>query len=207
VSDLSAVVQTLCSFRYAFQVYSYVHIYKICCVFLDSFLNITPSSYSKYHIITMPRFNSPQDSASLFYRDYIPSPPPPTSRLTLLFLHGWPMSSLMFTHLILPLSQDYNLRCIAPDRRGFGNSDWNGTIKLGTNSPEYAKKAEITFETFAGDVAFLIESLDIGSFICICASMGCGESLLLRERSEYARKNCKVYSPFSFTFSLRLLTE
>jgi non-heme chloroperoxidase len=149
----------------------------------------------------MPRFTSSYDSASLFYRDFIPDPqfngvdiaPPSTSKITsehknvtLVFLHGWPMSSLMYEHLLVPLCQDHKFRCIAPDRRGFGKSEWNGR---GCND---AAKSIITYETFADDVAFLLKDLAVGDFVFIGASMGCGESLLAWERSAYVQEHCKV---------------
>ncbi|EEH40136.2 hypothetical protein PAAG_08985 [Paracoccidioides lutzii Pb01] len=142
----------------------------------------------------MPRFTSPFDGAQLFYRDY-----QPTSKLqpyqpnkteaekqkpALVFIHGWPMSSLMFEHLILPLCESQQYRCIAPDRRGFGNSDWNG--------PEPGME-QIDYNVFAQDTAHLLEKLDIRPFVFVAASMGPGETLLAYERSEFVRSNCKGF--------------
>ncbi|ODH47337.1 hypothetical protein GX48_06571 [Paracoccidioides brasiliensis] len=72
-------------------------------------------------------------------------------------------------------------RCIAPDRRGFGNSNWNG--------PEPGME-QIDYNVFAQDTAHLLEKLDIGPFIFVAASMGPGETLLAYERSEFVRSNC-----------------
>jgi non-heme chloroperoxidase len=150
------------------------------------------SSYSAT-LNTMPRIPSPHDSASLFYRDYIPEAVPIGSEprdLTLVFLHGWPMSSRMWQQHILRLCQDHSFRCIAPDRRGFGDSEWNGRC-----SSDVAKRP-ITYEIFADDIIYLLEELAVGDFIFIGASMGCGESLLAWERSSYCQQHCKVSPPF-----------
>lgn len=60
----------------------------------------------------MPFLNSNHDGASLFYRDYIPTTIPPpfkpvegaetSDKPALVFSHGWPMSSRMYDHLMLP---------------------------------------------------------------------------------------------------------
>ncbi|OJD17976.1 hypothetical protein AJ78_02007 [Emergomyces pasteurianus Ep9510] len=142
----------------------------------------------------MPRFTSPFDGAQLFYRDYQPAANPPPFQMdksylnkekpVLVFIHGWPMSSQMFEQQTLPLCETYRFRCIVPDRRGFGQSDWNGTER---------GEAEIDYNVFAQDTAHLLEKLDIGPFVFVAASMGPGETLLAYERSEYVRNNCKGF--------------
>ena len=137
----------------------------------------------------MPYTTSPVDGARLFYTDYQPAtsdqtipayspanllkpPQPIPPNFTLVFLHGWPMSSEMYTHLLLPLSQNHSIRCIAPDRRGFGRSDWSGPS--GTE--------EITYETFAKDTVAVLKQANIkGQWAWVAASMGPGESLLAQE--------------------------
>lgn len=141
----------------------------------------------------MPRFTSPFDGAQLFYRDYVPATYPPPFRPdpayggkdqpALVFLHGWPMSSLMFENLTLPLCETYRYRCIAPDRRGFGNSDWNGSEP--TSGP-------IDHSVLAGDVSYLLKKLNVGPFVFVAASMGPGESVQAYIESEYVREYCKV---------------
>lgn len=141
----------------------------------------------------MPRFTSPFDGAQLFYRDYIPAayPPPFKSNSsygikkqpTIVFLHGWPMSSLMYERLTLPLCETYRYRCIALDRRGFGNSDWSGSKPV--SSP-------IDHTVLAGDVVHLLEKLDVGPFVFVGASMGPGESVQAHVQSRYVQENCKV---------------
>jgi non-heme chloroperoxidase len=144
----------------------------------------------------MPRFVSPHDSASIFYRDYIPEVQTGSEHkeLALVFLHGWPMSSRMWEQHLVQLCQDHSFRCIAPDRRGFGDSEWNGPY-----SSDPAKRG-ITYNTFADDVNCLLEKLVVGDFVFIGGSMGSGESLLCWERSAYVRQRCKVLSsPISTT--------
>ncbi|KKZ59632.1 hypothetical protein EMCG_05390 [[Emmonsia] crescens] len=140
----------------------------------------------------MPRFISLFDGAQLFYRDYQPTANPlpfqvdktyaDKQKPALVFIHGWPMSSLMFEQQTLPLCETYRFRCIAPDRRGFGQSDWNGAEP---------GKEQIDYNVFAQDTAHLLETLDIGPFVFVAASMGPGETLLAYECSEYVRSNCK----------------
>lgn len=88
----------------------------------------------------------------------------------------------------LPLCETYRFRCIAPDRRGFGQSDWNG--------PDQGGKS-ITLETFADDVTLLLKSLKLESFILVGASMGCSEALLAFDKSKFFKDCCKVTSSFT----------
>ena len=127
----------------------------------------------------MPRFHSPIDDALLFYRDY--KPQTPTQKPALLFIHGWPYSSLMYEQILIPLCEEHNFRCIAPDRRGFGNSDWDGVNTL-----------DVTYQTFADDTAYLVELLKLGPFVAITSSMGPGETVLAYLSNPYFRTNCKV---------------
>lgn len=141
----------------------------------------------------MPRFTSPFDGAQLFYRDYVPAKQPPPfcpdeaygskPQPTLVFIHGWPMSSVMFEQLMLPLCETYRFRCIATDRRGFGKSDWNGSEPV--SSP-------IDYTVFAADTISLLEKLNIGPFVFVGASMGPGETVQAYFQSQYVRDNCKV---------------
>ncbi|EAQ88808.1 hypothetical protein CHGG_05427 [Chaetomium globosum CBS 148.51] len=137
-------------------------------------------------------FRTDTDGASLFYRYYIPSSSPhrpatTTARqpLTLVFLHGWPMSSRMFDQLIVPLVETHRFPVIAPDRRGFGNSDWT-TPRTG----------EVVFETFVQDAAALLEHVmrpNPGPFVFVAASMGSVESVLARAASPFLREHCKGF--------------
>jgi non-heme chloroperoxidase len=145
----------------------------------------------------MPYISSPTDSARLFYADYAArrnvgtdsasndcrfNPPTPltstpapcalkdlaSQQLTLLFIHGWPMSHEMFVHLMLPLAHEYGIRCVAPDRRGFGRSEWAGDGDGGSS-------VEIVYETFAKDTLAVIQHAGVGKqgrpWVVVAASM------------------------------------
>ena len=139
----------------------------------------------------MPTFQSPVDLTTLFYRYYTPSSSPHnpassrTQPVTLIFLHGWPMSSRMFDPLILPLVETHRFRVIAPDRRGFGLSASGWTA--GPSS------SEITFSTFTSDLIGLLEQLHPGPFVFVAASMGSIESVLARAASSLVRRDCKGF--------------
>jgi len=139
----------------------------------------------------MPFTTATIDGAQLHYIDYVPASSPTAfqsegmkdvNNLTLIFIHGWPMSSLMYDHLMLPLCETHRLRCIAIDRRGFGKSEWNGS----------GQSATITYETFANDTLDILESLELNDFIFVASSMGCGENVLSFNCMGEALKNkCK----------------
>lgn len=50
----------------------------------------------------------------------------------------------------------------------------------------------ITYETFADDTIQIIEQFELGEFVFVAASMGCGETVLAWERSGFVRERCKV---------------
>lgn len=140
----------------------------------------------------MPYFSSPVDSATLFYRYYTPGEDEglsfrplkkKISDVTLVFLHGWPMSSRMFEHLLVPLCETHRFRILAPDRRGFGKSDWNSER---TAEP-------ITYDTFAADLVGLLTHLDIKNFVFVGASMGGAESVLTYLSSSFVQERCKGF--------------
>ncbi|KAL2015867.1 hypothetical protein VTK56DRAFT_4664 [Thermocarpiscus australiensis] len=133
----------------------------------------------------MPTFLSPHDSTPIFYRYHTPSSGA-VQPLTLVFLHGWPMSSRMFDALILPLVEEHRFRVIAPDRRGFGHSDWS--------TPRTA--SPVTFDTFVADVVALLRHLSPGPFVFVAASMGASESLLAYYAADAAavvRAHCRGF--------------
>lgn len=94
------------------------------------------------------------------------------------------MNSLMYDHLMLPLCETWRIRCVAIDRRGFGKTEWRGTNPVG----------DVGYDTFADDTVSVLEQLKLGSFVFVAASMGCGETVLAWERSDFVRKYCKVRS-------------
>jgi pimeloyl-ACP methyl ester carboxylesterase len=139
----------------------------------------------------MAIFQSPTDGARLFFRHYTPSTTPhkpastvPRQPLTLVFLHGWPMSSRMYDQLIVPLVETHRFPVIAPDRRGFGHSEWS--------TP--ATTSEVTFDTFVIDLISLLEQhANPSPFVFVAASMGCSESVLAHSRSDFIRKYCRGF--------------
>src|ERR1700678_4454812 len=79
-----------------------------------------------------------------------------------LFVHSWAMSSPMWSYQVADLS-DQGLRCVAYDRRGHGRSD--------------VPAGGYDMDTFADDLAQVIEQLDLRDVVLVGHSMGCGEIL------------------------------
>ena len=94
-----------------------------------------------------------RDGVGLFVRDWGEGRP-------VLFVHSWAMQSAMWAYQVADLS-DQGLRCIAFDRRGHGRSD----IPAGGYD----------MDTFADDLAAVIEQLDLRDVVLVGHSMGCGE--------------------------------
>ena len=94
-----------------------------------------------------------RDGTELFYKDWGTGQP-------IVFSHGWPLNADMWEYQMRFLA-DRGFRCIAHDRRGFGRSSqpWDG----------YA------FDTFADDLAALVQSLDLIDAVLVGFGMGCGE--------------------------------
>jgi len=94
-----------------------------------------------------------QDGTQIYYKDWGAGQP-------VVFSHGWPLSSDSWEAQMLFLAAE-GYRCIAHDRRGHGRSSqpWNGN----------------EMDTFADDLAELIETLDLTDVVLIGFSMGGGE--------------------------------
>jgi non-heme chloroperoxidase len=98
-------------------------------------------------------FITVKDGAQLFYKDWGAGPP-------VVFCHGWPLNSDSWEGQMLLLA-GHGLRSIAHDRRGHGRStqSWNGN----------------EMDTYADDLAALLEELDLRDVTLIGFSTGGGE--------------------------------
>ncbi|MCK9469440.1 MAG: alpha/beta hydrolase [Thiohalomonadaceae bacterium] len=94
-----------------------------------------------------------QDGTQIYYKDWGAGQP-------VLFSHGWPLSSDSWEAQMLFLA-DKGYRCIAHDRRGHGRSSqpWNGN----------------NMDTYADDLAALIDKLDLQDAVLVGFSAGGGE--------------------------------
>jgi non-heme chloroperoxidase len=101
--------------------------------------------------MTMP-FLETDDHTRLFYQEWGPGEP-------VLFVHGWAMGADMWEYQMLDLS-DRGFRPIAYDQRGCGRSDQPGR--------------GYDFNTYADDLATLIEHLDLRNLALVAYSLGGG---------------------------------
>jgi non-heme chloroperoxidase len=93
------------------------------------------------------------DGVRLYYKDWGDGQP-------VVFSHGWPLSADAFEDQMLFLAER-GYRCIAHDRRGHGRSaqPWNGN----------------DMDTYADDLATVVQSLDLKDAIHVGHSTGGGE--------------------------------
>jgi non-heme chloroperoxidase len=108
--------------------------------------------FTKQEIAVMSTFTT-RDGTTLYYKDWGSGQP-------VVFSHGWPLSSDSWESQMLFLA-DRGYRCIAHDRRGHGRSSqpWDGN----------------EMDTYADDLAQLIEHLDLREVILFGFSTGGGE--------------------------------
>ena len=98
-------------------------------------------------------FVTTKDGTQIFYKDWGKGQP-------IVFSHGWPLTADAFEDQMFFLAQN-GYRCIAHDRRGHGRSgqSWDGN----------------DMDTYADDLATLVESLDLKDAIHVGHSTGGGE--------------------------------
>ena len=98
-------------------------------------------------------FVSMSDGAQIYYKDWGTGQP-------VVFSHGWPLNADSWEAQMLHLAT-HGFRCVAHDRRGHGRSTqtWHGN----------------EMNTYADDLAALIEQLDLRDVVLVGFSTGGGE--------------------------------
>ena len=112
----------------------------------------------------MPYFKT-ADGTEIYYKDWGAGAP-------VVLVHGWPLNADMWEHQAVALAES-GLRVISYDRRGFGRSGqpWSG----------------YDYDTLAGDLNDLMNTLDLRGASLVGFSMGGGEVVRYLSRYGAAR--------------------
>ncbi|MCI0365632.1 MAG: alpha/beta hydrolase [Phycisphaerales bacterium] len=115
-------------------------------------------------------FVTTKDGTQIYFKDWGNPQGQP-----IVFSHGWPLTADAFEDQMLFLG-DHGYRCIGHDRRGHGRSSqpWNGN----------------DMDTYADDLATLVEALDLNQAIHVGHSTGGGE--VARYIGRHGVKNGRV---------------
>ena len=105
-----------------------------------------------------------KDGTEIVYQDWGDGPP-------VVFSHGWPLTSDAFEDQMFFLAS-HGYRCVAHDRRGHGRS-----------GPSWAGH---DLDTYADDLATLVDALDLEGATLVGHSIGSGE--ILRYVGRYGTK-------------------
>ena len=113
-----------------------------------------------------------KDGTELYYKDWGSGQP-------VVFSHGWPLSADAWERPKMIFLGDRGYRCIAHDRRGHGRSSqpWAGN----------------DMDTFADDLATLVDKLDIRDAIHVGHSIGVEEKWLVTRSNGFTP--CGTESP------------
>lgn len=108
---------------------------------------VTPAGAQRASYVTM------KDGTQIYYKDWGSGP-------VVVFSHGWPLNSDAWEDQMMFLANN-GYRCVAHDRRGHGRSSqpWDGN----------------NYDTFADDLATLLNTLNIKNAMLVGHSMGGGE--------------------------------
>ena len=156
----------------------------------------------------MPFIASLHGAAQLYYRDYVSATIPQPflsikeSQATTppIFISAWPFPSNMYDHLLPTLIESHRFRCILPDRRGYGKSQWAGS----------ALSTAIDYEAYASDPVQIVKTAlpsPDQHFYSIGSSLGCGEWLLALRNDPALLKRCKGLVFIGSSLPIPLRTE